>query len=130
MEAVATIDNRATVHQEHAADLLGVSMASVGAWTRSGALRSKKEGRKSTYLVADIEIVKELREQHGQRKWVEHTPWHQEQEEIEQAEAESDGPTLAGRIVAKAKELKAAGNFQMAYELMELVCDQYDYGND
>lgn len=107
-----------------AADQLGVSMSSVENYVKSGRLIADDDG---LYDVDHIQAAKRLRDEHGAHRWYKNAPWYVEPEVTETETPAS--PSLAQRLIAKAKEYKTAGDLDKACDLFELVIDGFDFSS-
>lgn len=110
-----------------ASEQLGVSTSSIDNYIRDGKLKADDENR---FDVDHIQEAKRLRDEHGPHRWYKKSSWYVEPEEESETEAEAaESPSLAQRLIAKAKEYKAAGEFDKACDLFELVVDGFDFSS-
>lgn len=110
-----------------AANQMGVSIHSIDLYVKAGKLIANDENR---FDVNHIQEAKRLRDEHGAHRWYKKAPWYEEPQLDDQEETEETAsPSLAQRLIAKAKEYKAAGECEKACDLFELVVDGFDFSS-
>jgi hypothetical protein len=121
------------VSYEDAVKFLGITQNSMSAWISDGKIEFKRDGNRKLFSQDVLDLVKKLREERGSHHWYKHAPWYvapaesDEVEETEEVEEAPAGPSLAQKLIAKAKELKANGDTEVALVLYELVLDHCDF---
>lgn len=118
-----------------AAELIGCSRPSIQNWVKNQNIPSEKHGSRRYLRKSVCEIVKDLRDLHGNH-WLAFATWEAspESDDHDETVVEEESPPDEGEIFISTRELlsharqaREDGRHEAASELFHIICTKYQF---